>query len=187
MLYSLLLIAALALTPAPSADPCSGWQSVAGESKLQFVASFEGAPAPGAFRQFSVCLDFDAEQPGTGRLEVWIDIASADMDSADINQAIAGPEWFDAMQFPRAHYLSEEIEPGDSSAFVAHGRLSLKGVEREVSVPFGWQVDGADRKMAGELTLRRSDFEIGVGEWAGDDSIGVDVTVRFEVTLRTAP
>jgi polyisoprenoid-binding protein YceI len=38
--------------------------------------------------------------------------------------------------------------------------------------------------MAGELTLDRTRFGIGSGEWATPDPIGLDVKVKFKVTLR---
>lgn len=185
--YSALFNAVLVVATAANPEPCATWYSVADHSELHFIANFEGAPAPGEFHRFSVCMDFDPEQLRAGRLEVRVDITSADMASADVNEAIAGPEWFDFVQFPQAHFLSEEIAGDGDAMFVAHGRLTLKGMERDIDVPFSWQSEGAARYIKGELTLERSDFNIGSGEWSEDDAIGFDVTVRFEVKLETAP
>lgn len=187
MALSALLAAVIALAPATSPEPCKGWHSVDDGSELQFIVTFESAPAPGIFRHFSVCLDFDPVQPADGSLVVAVDVTSADMDSADINEAIAGPEWFDSVQFPQARFESHEIERSGDSAFIAHGRVSLKGVEREVDVPFAWVTDGTAARMNGELSLNRSDFNIGTGDWAEDDSIGFKVIVHFVVKLEPAP
>jgi polyisoprenoid-binding protein YceI len=187
MLIVSLLATAVAVATATNPASCASWHSVADNSNLLFIPTFEGTPAPGKFPQFSVCMGFEPEQPQAGRLEVWIDITSADMDSADLNQEISRGEWFDSLQFPEAHFLSEHIESSSNSAFVAHGRLTLKGVEREVDVPFSWKNEGTARRMNGELTLKRSHFGIGTGEWAEAESIGFDVTVRFSVFLETPP
>jgi polyisoprenoid-binding protein YceI len=37
--------------------------------------------------------------------------------------------------------------------------------------------------MSGELSLQRTDFNIGTGEWSAGDIIGLEVDVRFEVAL----
>ena len=42
---------------------------------------------------------------------------------------------------------------------------------------------GKRASMQGELTLRRTDFNVGSGEWSTGESIGLDVTLRFNVQL----
>jgi polyisoprenoid-binding protein YceI len=59
----------------------------------------------------------------------------------------------------------------------------VKGVAQEVEVPFVWigAIDTAT--IAGELTVKRAVFHIGLGEWASTDVVGPDVTVKFTVRL----
>jgi len=40
--------------------------------------------------------------------------------------------------------------------------------------------------MEGELTLKRGDFGIGLGEWKATDTIGADVKVKFKLKLKKA-
>lgn len=173
--------------PPSEAQACAGWHSVAGQSHLRFIVTFEGAEAPGEFRRFEVCLGSEPGGPDAARLKVRVDVASADMDSSDLNEAIAEPDWFDAGSFPQALFVSERIEPSGGNGFVAQGTLTLKGTSRPVDVPFAWRDGGATRVMSGELVLERGAFGIGSGEWATAESIGQVVTVRFEVTLERGP
>lgn len=180
--------AILLLTGPPAeAETSAGWRSVAAESHLRFIVTFEGADAPGEFRRFTACLGSDPGGPDAARLEVRVDVASADMDSADLNEAIAEPDWFDAGAYPEAVFVSERIEPSGDDGFVAHGALTLKGISRPVDVPFAWRDAGEARVMSGELVLERGAFGIGAGEWATSESIGQAVIVRFEVTLERGP
>lgn len=185
-LLTQLAMAALILTAPAGAEACRGWHSVADRSDLQFIVNYEGADAPGTFRRFDVCLDFDPQHPRDGRLEVRVDVTSADMDSADINQAIADPEWFDTADYPQAQFTSNGITRNGDHAFAAHGTLTLKGVQQAVDVPFTWQSDGTGATMQGELVLQRTAFDIGTGEWSASEPIGHDVTVRFSVRLEAA-
>jgi len=152
-------------------------------SILTFESTFEGSPLPGHFRHFDVSLDFDPANPCTGHLVVSVDLASADMDDPDINAAIAEPAWFDVAGFPQAVFDGAKIVAETQDAFVASGELILKGVSRVVEVPFTWSESGNSGEMRGEFTLRRSDFDIGSGEWSSGEQIGIDVRLQFSVHL----
>ena len=66
------------------------------------------------------------------------------------------------------------------------GTLRLKGIARPVEVPFAWTGTADAATMEGELTVGRSDFGIGTGEWARTDVIGAEVKLRFRLRLRKA-
>lgn len=178
-----LLVATLALQGAHAAD----WKMEPADSRLDFTATFEKTPAPGTFKKFDVKLGLDAAKPEAGKLDVSIDIASADMASADINKAIAGSEWFDFSRFSRAEFHASEIRRApQANAFVARGTLNLKGIQQTVEVPFSWNESGNAATMEGSFVVKRGSFGIGTGEWMATNVIGADVTVAFKVRLRKA-
>jgi polyisoprenoid-binding protein YceI len=174
------LLLACALAPARAAD----WTMDAPASRLEFAATFEKAPAPGVFKEFDARLRFDPEKPAGGTLDVAIKVASADMSSADVNKAIAGPEWFDFAKFPQAEFHASDIRRVDAGRYVARGTLSLKGARQPVEVPFTWAGVPGGATMEGEFTVKRAAFGIGTGEWTATDVIGADVKVKFRVRLR---
>jgi len=178
------LLAAAHLQPARAAD----WKMDPSGSRLEFAATFEKTPAPGVFKEFDARLRFDPEKPAGGRLDVTIRVASADMASADINQAIAGPEWFDFARHPQAEFHATDIRRSQAGprSYVARGTLALKGVQQPVEVRFTWSAAGEGATMEGEFTVKRGPFGIGSGEWAATDVIGPDVKVKFRVRLRKA-
>jgi len=179
-----LLVAVLLLAAAPAAQ-ATDWTMDAGKSRLEFTATFERTAAPGVFKQFDARLRFDPDEPAEGRLDVTIVVNSADMNSADVNKAISGAEWFDFARFPRAEFHAEDIRRTDAGRYLARGSLDLKGVRRRVEVPFTWTGSGNAARIEGELVVRRGDFGIGTGEWAATNIIGADVKIRFSVGLRT--
>jgi polyisoprenoid-binding protein YceI len=180
------ILAALAASFWATAASAAGWIMEPGTSSLTFVASYEGQAAPGRFRDIDTRLDFDPEHPDQGHLHVSVSMASADMDSADINGTIRAPEWFDVPRHPRAEFDSARIVRERPGHYVAQGRLTLKGVAREVAVPFAWTGSGPAATMAGQLDLDRTAFNIGTGEWATGRTIGLQVKVRFSLHLRKA-
>lgn len=181
-LLGALLAASLAFHAAQAAE----WKMEPADSRLEFIATFEKTPAPGVFRRFDVQLAMEPAKPEAGQLDVSVDVASADMSSADINKAIAGNEWFDFARFGRAEFHASEIRRTQPNAFVARGTLRLKGVQQAVEVPFSWNESGNAATMEGTFVVKRGSFGIGTGEWAATSVIGADVTVAFKVRLRKA-
>ena len=180
------LAGALILASVGATAPAADWGMDAAASRLEFIATYERQAAPGVFRRFNTRLRFDPERPQGGRLHVTVMLANTDMDSTDINEAIRAPEWFDLARFQQAEFTSSDIRRTAPRQYVARGVLRLKGVNREVTVPFTWDGAGDTAVMAGELTLDRTAFGIGTGEWAAGDPIGLHVKVKFKVTLRKA-
>jgi polyisoprenoid-binding protein YceI len=162
------------------------WRLTPEASQLEFIATYEGQPVLGAFRRFDVRLAFDPRQPSGSRLEVSVATGSADMNSDDVTQTIKGPEWFDAGRYPEARFTSTDIVQEGPGRYAARGTLSLKGVQRRLTVPITWNESGDTANMRGQLTIRRTDFNIGTGEWASGSMIGLDVVLRFNVKVRKA-
>ena len=71
-------------------------------------------------------------------------------------------------------------------ARAARGRLTVKGVTRDLPVTFRVKgpADGRSAPLTGEATIRRLDFGIGQGEWQDTKWLGNDVRVRFDIVLR---
>jgi len=153
-------------------------------SRLEFIASFEKTAAPGVFAAFDTRVRFDADKLSESRIDVTIAVTSANMMSADVNKAIRGAEWFDFQRFPQAEFHATDIRRTEANRYVARGTLSLKGVSQPVEVPFRWTESANGATMDGEVTVKRTQFGIGIGEWAATNVIGADVRVKFNVGLR---
>ena len=177
------LIAILGYQPAVAET----WRSNAPNSKLEFAASYQGLPINGRFNQFSVtCLTDQLEQPT--HLNVAVSITSADMGSSEFNQAIQAADWFNVADFSEATFSSQQIKltpkESDKTTLIARGILQLKGLQKNIAVPLSWDNNSSNQAtITGELTLDRSDFAIGTGEWASGDQIGLAVRVWFTVQL----
>ncbi len=162
------------------------WTMDPRSSELGFSVAFEGAPAHGVFRSFELSMEFTAAKPAASRIDVTIAVASADMRSAPMNDAIRGPDWFDATHFPVAEFRSLDVRPTGADRYLAIGTLKVKGVTRLVELPFEWKSDGVAAVVDGSLTLQRAAFGIGGGDWVSSNVIGPEVKVHFSVSVRKA-
>lgn len=173
-----LLVSMLAATAALAGE----WRTQ-GEGELLFEAMWEGEAVPGRFHDFEVRLDTGDDDVAGSVLTVTVNLDSADMDDPDINEAIAGGEWFAVSEHPVATYTSESIEAAADGGYVAQGHLHLKGVRLPVAVPFQWRESDDRAQMRGELVIDRTRFDVGSGEWATGEPIGTGVRIRFDLTL----
>jgi polyisoprenoid-binding protein YceI len=153
-------------------------------SRLEFIATFEKTAAPGVFKEFDTRLRFEPDKPEAGRLDVTVKVTSADMKSGDVNREIRRSEWFDFARFPQAEFHAEDIRRVAPGRYLARGVLTLKGVKKELEVPFTWRESGDAATIEGELDVERLQFGIGTGEWANGNTIGLGVRIKFNVRMR---
>ena len=158
------------------------WKSTDG-SDFTFEVLFEGEPLPGEFRDFDVDLTFNPTSLETAALRVTVELGAADMGDPDMNAVLFDPAWFDVEQYAEAVFTSDNIAEVSGGEFVATGELDLKGSRQSVTVPFSWQQTDDQATMQGAFVIRRTDFAVGEGEWATDDSIALDVNLAFTVSL----
>lgn len=159
----------------PAALLAEEWTS-ASDGSLVFEAGFEGEPLPGEFRDFDVSYSENA-------LTVSVKLAASDMGDDDMNAILHDPLWLAVEEFGEARYTSSDVRCDVDGECVASGKLELKGVSRELAVPFSWDTDGDTARLRGEVVLDRTDFDVGSGEWATDESFNLEVTVRFDIRL----
>ena len=176
-----------ALDPVDSATRSGQqWQILSGESSITFVATYDGAPFEGAFKQFAGTIAFDPEQPQQGYFDVHIDTGSVTTYTDDWDQALPDKEWFFVARYPQAHYQAGQFDR-QANGYIATGALSLKGIVNTVPLQFTWKPvvgDDARATLVGSAALRRTDFNIGAGEWAADSTVGFGVKVNVDLILQ---
>lgn len=167
-----------------NAEETPDWESFLPASKLEFTVHYEGQQLTGRFEHFGVEMSFDPERPREGSLKVRVRVTSADMSDREVNAELQEPEWFDGARFEQAVFSSDKIRATGDGTYLATGSLALKGTTSSVAVPFEWRHTPAGAELQGGLTLSRSRWEIGSGEWASMDVLADEVQIRFSVTLQ---
>lgn len=176
-----------AARPAPVAAPAVTaaqpvrW-TVARGSAIGFATAWSGEPVEGRFERWTADILFAPEALDRSRVRVVVDPASVDTGDAQRDAALPTGDWLDAGAHPRAVFTATRFERAGEGRFVAHGRLSLRGVSRPLDLPFRLKIDGDRAEVSGVTSLDRTAFGVGQGEWTSTDQIPARVTVR--VTLR---
>lgn len=185
------LLASLALLWAPSAL-AGNWQVVHEESTLDFTATQTGGEFRGRFREFTADMRFYRDRPDDSAFDVTVDVTSVTTGSRDRDAPLADEEWFWFEKFPEARFVTREIVPGDDGSYEAIADLTIKSNTHEVVLPFTWEQDGDSAEMQGSvtavmrggLTMDRTRWDVGTGEWSSGDTIGRQVDVHVDLLLR---
>ena len=174
---ALLLLLALLSAPAFAAD-----YSQAGGSSLAFAGKYQGEVFTGRFPGFSTKFSFDPKRLAGSKLEVTIPLSTASTGNADYDGELLGASFFNAAKFPQAKYTATKFRALGGNRYAADGILSLRGVDKPVTLEFTW-TPGAKPVLSGKATVKRLEFGVGGGDWADTalipDAIAISTKVVF--------
>jgi polyisoprenoid-binding protein YceI len=153
------------------------------QSRISFVGTQMGVPTEGVFKKFSATIEFDPSKPESAKVEVRVDLSSVDLGNRDFTDEVKSRNWFNVTEFPAATFVSTGVKVLGDGRYEASGRLTIKGRTRDVRLPFTVKQGGGGRRFEGALTLVRSVFGVGVGEWADPSVVADEVQVRFKLWL----
>jgi polyisoprenoid-binding protein YceI len=166
--YMLAAFAAAALTAAGSALA----QVDVAKSSVTATSKQMNVPVEGKFGKFTAQVKFDP---------LSIDVASYDLGDESYNDQVRGKEWFDAKTYPSATFVSSAIAPSGGNQFKVTGKLTIKGKSQTVVMPVTVSQQGATQTFDGSLPIKRSQFDIGTGEWKDTSVVADDVVIKFHI------
>lgn len=161
-------------------------QVEARQSSLNFTYTQMGVAAEGQFRRFPSQLRFDPAQPANASASLEIDMASVDTGSPEANEEVAGKAWFNTKAHPSARFVSTAVRPLGGDRYEVAGKLTIKGVTRDVTAPASFKQTGNRGVFAGTFTLKRADYNIGEGMWADFGTVANEIQIRFRITASAA-
>ena len=156
---------------------------VPAQSEVQFTARQMGVPLEGHFKKFDAQVRFDPAKLATSKIAFTVDTGSATMGSRETDAELPKPTWFNVPQFPQASFQSGAIKALGAGKFEVAGKLTIKGMARDVVVPVTLVQNGTTTTATGVLPLKRLAFKIGENEWADTSMVADDVQVKFKLAL----
>lgn len=155
-------------------------------SRLAFASQFEGESFAGRFPGFSTRLHFDPARPQDARLDVAIPLAGAVSGNRDRDDALRGADFFHVARFPQARYRATGFRHLGGDRYAADGLLSLRGIEKPVTLEFTW-TPGPRPLLVGRATVSRLAFGVGGGDWADTTMLPDAIAVSTRVVFEPAP
>jgi polyisoprenoid-binding protein YceI len=169
--------ALLLATPASAAH----WAVDYAKSRLGFSVAWSNEPFLGSFKTWKADIEFDPADLAHAHVDVAVDLGSEASDEAEFDDGLKGAQGFQVSQFPTAHFVTTSFTHKAGNNYVATGKLSLRGVTKEVTLPFTLTIDGAQAHMKGTAIVIRTDYGVGQGMWTAPTPVAHDVTVTIDI------
>ncbi len=103
------------------------------------------------------------------------------------DEALPGDDWFAAAKFPTATFEATGFAPKGGDKFETTGKLTIRGISKDIVLPFALTVNGDVAHAVGTAKLTRTAFGVGQGAWATDQYVALDVDVSIDLTAKKAP
>lgn len=167
-----------------AAQPALAQQKlVPADSKISFITRQMGVPLEGHFKKFDAQVAFNPAQLASSNITLNVDTGSATFDAPETDAELPKATWFNVPKFPKATFQSSGIKALGGGKFEVAGKLSIKGVSRDVVTPVTVVQNGALTTATGTLAIQRLTFKIGENEWADTSMVADDVQIKFKLAL----
>lgn len=165
----------------PALEGPDVWRLDRPASSVMFTGRQGEDEFTGRFGEFDAQVRLDPADLTNASIVAAVDLGSVDAGSDDRNQSLPTPDWFDIARHPQATFRSSVVRQVGEGLYEADGTLTIKGAARDMTMPFALEIQG-DRAVAdGQMTLDRSLFGIGEGDFAGPEWVDTTVTVALHV------
>jgi polyisoprenoid-binding protein YceI len=173
------IVAALLLAawPAWAAD----WNVDYAKSRLGFTVQWSNEPFSAVFRRWTADIDFDPNDIAHAHAAVTVDLASETSDEPDFDSGLKGAEGFHTSQFPAARFVTAAFVRKSVNEFESRGTLTIRGITRDITLPFTLSVEGRMTHMTGTAHILRTDFGVGQGEWTAATPVSHDVSITVDL------
>lgn len=141
----------------------------------------------GDFKDFSGEIMLDQQNMANSSVMVTIKTASITTANERRDNHLKSPDFFDVESFPEITFKSSRVEKkGDG--YVAHGTLTIRGVSKEIALPFtlGGPIKMGNNSRLGteaSLTINRQDYGVSWNRMldVGGVVVGDDVKIELNV------
>ncbi len=166
----------------PGVAKPANWAVRMKASSIRFRTSWSQGPVEGGFEAWRARIRFDPDALATSSAAITIDMASVTASDSSQQAALPGDDWFAAATHPTAVWRATRFRHLGGDRYKADGTLTLRGVSKSLPLAFTLTIAGDVAKMAGTVTIDRTVFGIGQGEWSATTDVPAAVAVRIAIT-----
>jgi len=184
---ALILVLSFVASSLASGEPAQ-WRVDPAKSSLKFVVDVNGQTVTGRFRSFAALIAFDPADLAQSRAKITIDMTDTKSGDATRDAMLSKPGWFNVLDFPQAVFETTSFSSTGGNAYAARGKLTIKGVSKDVVLPLTIVITGHTATAKGATTIFRTDFKVGQGaQFEGDKPVMRSVKVLVNVTAQRSP
>ncbi|HEU4551467.1 MAG TPA: YceI family protein [Chitinophaga sp.] len=144
-----------------------------------YTIKFEAKGASGSFSGLKGEIVFDPEDLPGSRFNVTISTASINTNNGLKNKHAKGEKYLYVKKYPLIRFTSSAVKQS-GNGYVASGTLEIRGVKKEVSLPFSFSKTDTGGLFTGNITVNREDYQVGSSSFI----LGSDFKVTISVPVK---
>ncbi len=150
----------------------------------------------GRFKDFTGTIRYDESDVTKSSVEFTAKVTSIDTGVEARDKHLRTADFFEVEKYPEMTFKSTRVERKGKDSYVLHGDFTLKGVTKQIAIPF--TITGAIKDQRGntrfginaETKINRRDYNITWGKAMenGGLDLGNEVTIKLQLeALKPAP
>lgn len=172
-------------------NAATSWQIDKAHSAINFTINHFFTPVDGSFNDYEAEVHFDPENLEGSRIDVTIPVESVNTRNERRDNHLRSEDFFNTSEWPTMRFVSHSIESRGDNQFVAIGELTIRDVTRGFELPFEllgvmehpMRENTLVAGIVADAQLMRSDYGVGVGDWAATAVVGDRVNIRLNLEL----
>jgi polyisoprenoid-binding protein YceI len=166
-----LMAATILLTSAMNVAPSQDFKIADGYS-----IAFKSKDPSGVFKTMKGTVKFDEADLPNSKFDLQFVVSSISTGNGMMNKKAQIEEWFNAAKYPEIKFTSTKVVKSGSDYSVS-GKLTIKGISKEKSIPLKATKVGANYTFSGSFTVNRMDFKVGHKSDAVPDVMNISYSI----------
>lgn len=174
-----------------NAQDATMWKVDKSHTSVNFSINHFFSSVPGNFTDFDGVIHFDPNNLKGSKADFSVAINSINTDDAKRDKHLQSKDFFDATTYPKMSFQSTKFEKKSSKEYLIHGKLSIKNVTKNVTLPMKITGEMEHPMMKGTIilgvaidtTIDRTDYGVGTGDWAATMVVGDEVKIHIPMEL----
>ena len=139
-----------------------------------YALTFKGGKIDGSIKGLKASILFDEANPEKSKISTTLDVNTVNTGNGMMNKHAQSESALDVKNFPTISFESTSVS-GKNGSYTAVGKLTMKGVTKEVSLPFTYENKGATALFKGKFSIAPKEYNI--TRTGTPDVLEIEITV----------
>jgi polyisoprenoid-binding protein YceI len=151
------------------------WKLATG-STVTFVIKNAGLKVDGKLEGLQTTIKFDSQNLVTSSIEASVETQTINTDNKSRDGHLRKEDYFDVAKYPKMSIKSVSFSK-DGNNYKGKFKLTIKGVTKEIEIPFSYIENGNSATLKGSFTINRLDYTVGGSSWVMADNVIISLNI----------
>lgn len=149
-------------------------------SRITFKIKNAGFNVEGSFQNLQADIRFDEANYKVASIQATVDAQTIQTGIQARDKHLRKEDYFHVEKYPKITLKSLRFAFSQSGDWLGYFQLTLKGVSKEIKMPFTFNTSENTAKFEGYFMINRRDFGVGPGSLILSDTVKMEIKVEAE-------